>query len=1338
VVLPVGQTALSLNYEAVFASGLNHTDLNTGYLQALEASGVTIVINATQADYAAAVAALNGYVHGSVSLTQSSAESVTLTYADFVSTSNAAYVHSLEAAGDIITVQAASNSLADYNAAVLALHGYGNGSVALGAAAPVALTYNDFTSTANTAYVAALKATGSAITLTATSTSLTDYDAALSALGTYGHGSSVSVPVLTSAVTLSYGDFVNNGAYVTALEAAGVGLTTIINVTATSDSLADYNALVSYITAHQYTHISVVLPSSATPITLTYADFTADTAYVHAMSVAENSMIVTGVPAAGAAAVHTIGVISYTLNDTLANLEGAANGLVSGATSYHLTNADIDLGTLAVAGVAAAQATAATAAAALLAGADNSPALTLHATYTLSDTLANLAGAGNGVVSGAASYHLTDANIDLGTLAVAGVAGAQAAAAALVAGADNSPALTLHATYTLSDTLVNLEGAGNGVVSGATSYHLTNANIDLGTLAVALAVAGVAGAQATAAALVAGADNSQALTLHATYTLSDTLVNLEGAANGVVSGATSYHLTNANIDLGTLAVAGVAAAQATAATAAAALLAGADNSPALTLHATYTLSDTLVNLEGAGNGVVSGATSYHLTNADIDLGTLAVAGVAAAQATAATAAAALLAGADNSPALTLHATYTLSDTLVNLEGSANGVVSGATSYHLTNANVDLGALAVANVAGAQSAAATAAAALLAGADNSPALTLNATYTLSDTAADYADATGNLANGVAALLALHTNVNISNVADVAQLYAIKAAGSGTVTASGGISDTAADYAATSGVLTNGGGALATGMHATVTDAASVAQLSAIKTKIGISGTLTASGGVSDTAADYASAGGTLTFAAAALAPGMNATVTGVADLAQLLAIQSAIGSGLMTNNGVSDTAANLFNNDAATLNNNASHYLVHGENVTLSGNGASAPSLVELQAVKQAIGSGTLTYTSVSDNYTNLLANSNAFVHGNINVTVTDTTGISIANLVALQGETTGIITATSITDTAANVQSNSSFIKGGVTTVTLYDTAAHLLNSSYATAVGEATAINILAASGTADTISAANLHTLESEATLNAIDHGANALTISDTVSNLNSALNDISAVTSGGHAPAVYVSQVSTVSAAVAETFFTNYALGESMPLSATAVNTSYNASQSAAIIVSDSAAHILNAANAGAFALASAVDVTGSVNSASLTSLATLDPTAAKIDLSAAVLSMSSLTATQVEYLNSASGSTTANAISVTGITGNVDLASVSNASAISLTMGVVTSGTPLTIVVGNASTVTNLDITALTGESGGNVTYSAVGQNLQVDVTGTNIHIELVGMSTVSHAGLHIVG
>jgi len=605
--------------------------------------------------------------------------------------------------------------------------------------------------------------------------------------------------------------------------------------------------------------------------------------------------------------------------------------------------------------------------------------------------------------------------------------------------------------------------------------------------------------------------------------------------------------------------------------------------------------------------------------------------------------------------------------------------------------------------------------------------------LSDTAADFAASNGTAAAGFTQLTGMTLNVTISDSANLAQLFAVKSGiGSGTLTAAGGISDTAADYASVNGVLTTDGGALASGMNATVTGTASLAQLSAIKTKIGV-GTLTASN-VSDTASDYASAGGILTTNGQALAHGMNATVTDVADLAQLTAIKTAIGSGTLNYfNTVSDSAANLFTTSTGTTFSTAAGiYVVSGENVTLTGNGSNAADLDQLQAIKQVIGSGTLTYTSVSDTYANLHANANAFVTGAVNVTVTDQQ--TIANLVNIQSETTGTVSALNIVDTAANVQSNSSFVKGGVTSVTLYDTAAHLLNSSYSTAVGEATAIHILTASGTADTISAANLQTLESEATLNAIDGGINALTISDSVSNLNSALNNINAITSGGHAPLVNVSTVSTVSASVAETFFTNYASGEATlgTATATAVNNSYNASASSAIIISDSVAHILSSANIGAFNIASAVDVTGSVNSASLASLAILDPNAAKIDLSGATLSMSTLTGAQVAYLDIAGGSTSAANIAVTNISGNVDLGSVSNATTIGLTMAAASSGT---IVLQNANAVTNVDISAIAGETGYSV--SNVGGNLQIDVTGTNVHIELVGVAySLAHTAVTV--
>ena len=588
----------------------------------------------------------------------------------------------------------------------------------------------------------------------------------------------------------------------------------------------------------------------------------------------------------------------------------------------------------------------------------------------------------------------------------------------------------------------------------------------------------------------------------------------------------------------------------------------------------------------------------------------------------------------------------------------------------------------------------------------------------------------------------TKVNLSgatisstlNVAEAAYAHAQH----GSYTSISGI---ASSYASATGTLTASAAVFA-GKTVTVTDNVDVAQLHSLKTATGV-GSLTYAG-IVDTAAGYASTSGQLTSdAAAVLTGGMNVTISGAADLLQLQSIQGAINTGVMTNNGVSDTAANLFTTPTGTtFSALATTYLTHGESVTLTGNGANAPDLAQLQTIKQQIGSGTLTYTSVSDQYSPLLANSNGFVNGNVNVTVTDTSNISIANLVALQGETGGIITATSITDTAANVQSNSSFIKGGVTSVTLYDTAAHLLNSTYATAVGEATAIHILTASGSADTISAANLQTLESEATLNAIDNGVNTLTISDSVSNLNSAFNNINSATSSGQAPKVIVSTVSTVSASVAEAFYNHYASGETTlgvttPSAATPVNTSYNADQSAEIIISDSAAHILS--NTEAFHIAGSVAVTGSVNSGSLLSLALLDPTAQKIDLSGATLSMSSLTSGQVDYLNHAGGSTSSANMTVTGVVGvgsgindTVDLGSVSNASSISLVMGSAATGN---IVVSNANAVTSVDISAIANH--GTVNYGHDGSgNLLLSFAGNNtVTIDLIGVPS-THGALTV--
>ncbi|MDN6180574.1 MAG: hypothetical protein L0I84_06155, partial [Halomonas subglaciescola] len=113
------------------------------------------------------------------------------------------------------------------------------------------------------------------------------------------------------------------------------------------------------------------------------------------------------------------------------------------------------------------------------------------------------------------SYTLSGARAELGTLAVSGVAEAKANAQALVDGAQNSDELTLVPSYNLDDTLQNMYDGDPEIVGGRDGYTLSQANVDLGDLA----VADVAEAQAQAQALVDGAQNSDELTLVPSYNL---------------------------------------------------------------------------------------------------------------------------------------------------------------------------------------------------------------------------------------------------------------------------------------------------------------------------------------------------------------------------------------------------------------------------------------------------------------------------------------------------------------------------------------------------------------------------------------------------------------------------------------------------------------------------------------------------------------------------------------------------------------------------------------------------------------------------------------------------
>ncbi len=181
--------------------------------------------------------------------------------------------------------------------------------------------------------------------------------------------------------------------------------------------------------------------------------------------------------------------VAYTLSDTLANIMAADPAVLEGH-AYTLTDGAADFGAdLTIDAVAQA------AAQAFIDGSANETKPELAATYTVSDSLANIMAADPAVLEGHA-YTLTDGAADLGTdLTVEAVASAQAAAQALIDGSANEIKPELAAIYTLSDSLANIMDPANAdMVTGAGSYALTDVKADLGEVT----VGGLAAAQLAA------------------------------------------------------------------------------------------------------------------------------------------------------------------------------------------------------------------------------------------------------------------------------------------------------------------------------------------------------------------------------------------------------------------------------------------------------------------------------------------------------------------------------------------------------------------------------------------------------------------------------------------------------------------------------------------------------------------------------------------------------------------------------------------------------------------------------------------------------------------------
>lgn len=285
------------------------------------------------------------------------------------------------------------------------------------------------------------------------------------------------------------------------------------------------------------------------------------------------------------------------------------------------------------------------------------------------------------------------------------------------------------------------------------------------------------------------------------------------------------------------------------------------------------------------------------------------------------------------------------------------------------------------------------------------------------------------------------------------------GSGTVmVTAGAIVDTAANLApgGVASIYVTSGGVVS------VTDAASIAQLSVIRSANG-AGTLNYAA-IQDTIANLTAPG-----AGAYLATGNNLkiTVSDTANIAQLTALESTPGV-LVVPTSISDTAANLSPNGVA------SYHINSGMPVTVVG----PISIAELAAIDAANGSASVTYTALTDTLANLNANAllatnaGGYIANGINLVVTDTS--TITELAALDAKNgAGTVSGSNITDVVTSIVQNgvaSSYIKPGAV-VTIDEAAGPIAN------IGQLTAIRAANGAGelnyTAITDTAVNLATV-------------------------------------------------------------------------------------------------------------------------------------------------------------------------------------------------------------------------------------------------------------------------
>ncbi|MBF0445542.1 MAG: FecR domain-containing protein, partial [Magnetococcales bacterium] len=182
--------------------------------------------------------------------------------------------------------------------------------------------------------------------------------------------------------------------------------------------------------------------------------------------------------------------------------------------------------------------------------------------------------------------------------------------------------------------------------------------------------------------------------------------------------------------------------------------------------------------------------------------------------------------------------------------------------------------------------------------------------LTDTAVNFAATTGTVTSGLSAATTQDPDVvvTISNTANISQFNTVDALTSSNVVLSGGLTDTAVNFAATTGTASSGLSAATTqdpDVVITISDAANVTQFNT--TDALTSSNVVLSGGLTDTAVKFASTTGTATSglsAATTQDPDVVVTVSNVANITQFNVIDALTTSNVVLLGGVEDTAVNF--------------------------------------------------------------------------------------------------------------------------------------------------------------------------------------------------------------------------------------------------------------------------------------------------------------------------------------------------------------------------------------------------------------------------------------------------